>query len=140
MRRGACALSSKRGAMRDGDTRGRRLAIVSHALMNAHLSDDASAVAALAALEELGYGLMALPPATQSESIRIAAINHLVDQVQDYLRHGYAAIVVADDHVGDGIERLDAGCRTYGVVPPRRIRLGSDFHTALETVGAAGAA
>lgn len=121
--------------MRDSDIRGRRLAIVSHDLMNAHLSDDAASVAALAALEELGFGLMALPPAAQSESIRTEALRHLVDQVQDYLRHGYVAIAVADDHVGDGIERLETGCRAHGVTPPRRIRLGADFRATLETVG-----
>ena len=117
--------------MRDSDTRGRRLAIVSHALMNAHLSDDPSAMSALAALEELGYGLMALPPATQSEPLRIDALHHLVDQLQDYLRHGYAAIVVADDHVGDCLERLDAALRAHDATPPRRIRLGPDFRAAL---------
>ena len=118
--------------MRDSDIRGRRLAIVSDMLMNAHLTDDASAVDALAALEELGFGLMALPPAAQSEAIRREALRHLIEQVQDYLRHDYVAIAVADDHVGDGIERLDAGCRTYGVTPPRRIELGPDFRAALE--------
>ncbi len=53
--------------MREGDARGRRLAIVSHELMNAHLADDSKAEEALALLEELGYGLMSLPLGTQSE-------------------------------------------------------------------------
>ena len=124
--------------MRDSDIRGRRLAIVSHALMNAHLSDDASSVAALAALEELGYGLMSLPLAPPSP-LRLEALRHLVDQLQDYLRHGYAAIVVADDHVGVWIEPLDAALRAYNVAPPRRIRPGADFRAALEA-DAAGSA
>jgi len=123
--------------MRDSDIRGRRLAIVSHELMNAHLADDASSVAALAALEELGYGLMSLPQATQSEPVRTDALNHLVDQLQDYLRHGYAAIVVADAHIGVWIEPLDAACRTYGVAPLCRIPVGPEFRGALETVSAA---
>jgi hypothetical protein len=123
--------------MRESDTRGRRLAVVSHELMNAHLSDDAASIEALAALEELGYGLMALPPATQPEPLRIEAFDHLVDQLQDYLRHGYAAIVVADDHVGDWMERLDTACRTHHVTPPQRIRVAPDFRAALEAIGPA---
>lgn len=123
--------------MRESDTRGRLLAIVSHELMNAHLSDDAASMAALAALEELGYGLMALPPATQPEPLRIEAFNQLIDQLQDYLRHGYAAIVVADRHVGDWMERLDTACRAHNVTPPQRIRVASDVRAALATVSSA---
>lgn len=126
--------------MREGDIRGRRLAIVSHALMNAHLSDDASTVAALAALEELGFGLMSLPPETASAAVRSDALQHLVDQLQDYMRHGYAAIVVADAHIGVWNEPLDAALRAYGVAPPRRIPVGRDFRAALDAVSAAGAA
>ena len=126
--------------MREGDIRGRRLAIVSHALMNAHLSDDASSVEALAALEELGFGLMSLPTGTASASVRSDALQHLVDQLQDYLRHGYAAIVVADAQIGVWSEPLDAALRAYGVAPPRRIPVGPDFRAALEAISAAGPA
>ena len=126
--------------MREGDIRGRRLAIVSHGLMNAHLTDDASSVAALAALEERGFGLMSLPLETASAAVRSDALQHLVDQLQDYLRHGYAAIVVADAHMTNWIEPLDAALRAYGVAPPRRIPVGQDFRAALGAVSAAGPA
>lgn len=121
--------------MRESDARGRLLAIVSHELMNAHLSDDAASVAALAALEELGYGLMSLPPAAQPESLWLEAFDHLVDQLQDYLRHDYAVIVVADRHVADWMERLDTACRARNVTPPQRIRVAPDFRDALTAVG-----
>ena len=126
--------------MREGDIRGRRLAIVSHELMNAHLSDVASDIAALAALEELGFGLMALPPATAADAVRSDALHHLVDQLQDYLRHGYAAIVVADAHTTISIGPLDAALRAYGIAPLRRIPVEPDFRAALEAVSAAGPA
>jgi hypothetical protein len=123
--------------MRDSDIRGKRLAVVSHELMNAHLSDDASSVAALAALEELGFGLMSLPPAPSSP-LRIEALHHLVDQLQDYLRHGYAAVVIDDAHAGVWLEPLDAALRAHGASAPRRIPVGSDFRAALAAVGTAG--
>jgi hypothetical protein len=122
--------------MREGDARGRRLAIVSHELMNAHLADDSNAVEALALLEELGYGLMSLPPITQSDSIRVEALSQLVDQLQDYLRHGYTAIVVESRPADDLFERLDTVCSSRGIALPRRIRLGINFREALEAVRA----
>jgi len=118
--------------MREGDARGRRLAIVSHELMNAHLADDSKAEEALALLEELGYGLMSLPLGTQSESVRIEALGQLVDQLQDYLRHGYAAIIVESGPADDLFERLDMVCCSRGIAPLRHIRLGGDFRDALE--------
>jgi hypothetical protein len=114
------------------------LAIVGHELMNAHLADDADAVDALALLEELGYGLMSLPPTTQSEPLRAAALDQLVDQLQDYLRHGYAALIVESGPADDLLERLDAACRAHGIALPIRIRLGIDFRASLEAARASG--
>jgi hypothetical protein len=118
--------------MREGDPRGRRLAIVSHELMNAHLADDSDAADTLARIEALGYGLMSLPPVTQPESLQAAALNQLVDQLQDYIRHGYAAIAVEDRSTNGLLERLDAHCRRREIALPQRVRAGADFRLALE--------
>jgi hypothetical protein len=120
--------------MRETDARGRRIAIVTHELMNAHLSDDPNAVEALALLEALGYGLMSLPPDTQPEASRVEALGQLVDQLQDYLCHGFAAIIVECGPTDDLFERLGTVCRSRGIAPPRRIRLGIDFRDELELV------
>jgi hypothetical protein len=112
------------------------LAIVSHELMNAHLTDDSNAVDALALLEALGYGLISLPPTSQSESLRVEALDQLVDQLQDYIRHSYAAIIVESSPADDLYERLDTVCRSRGIALPPHIRLGMDFRVSLEAVRA----
>jgi hypothetical protein len=113
---------------------GRCLAIVSHELMNAHLGDDPNAIEALAALEELGYGMMALPPATQPASLEAEALDQLVDQLQDYVRHGYAAVIVESSPAEHVIDRLETACHSRGVATPRRIRSGADVRVALEAL------
>lgn len=119
--------------MREDDPRGRRLAIVAHELLNAHLAEDTDAADALSALEDLGYGLMALPPLTQAEAVRLQAVEQLVEQLQDYLRHGYRAVIVEGAAADPLPEALDAGCRRYGIDPPLcRLRTGRDFRRRLE--------
>jgi hypothetical protein len=112
------------------------LAIVSHGLMNAHLTNDADAAAALALLEESGYGLMSLPPTTQSESLRAAALDQLIDQLQDYVRHGYLAIVVESEPADHLVESLDAICRSRGIALLQRIPVGMNFRDSLGAVRA----
>jgi hypothetical protein len=103
--------------------------------MNAHLTSDAVAVEAMSLLEELGYGLMARPPVTQPEQLRAIALEQLIDQLQDYLRHGYTAIVVESYPADSLLERLDSACDDYRVARPNRTRIGPNFRASLESVG-----
>ena len=120
--------------MREDDVRGRCLAVISHELMNAHLGEDPDAIVALAALEELGFGLISLPPVTQSGSVQAEALEQLFDQLQDYLRHGYAAIIVESTPADALLERLETICRSHGAGLPQRIRLGTGFRASIEAV------
>jgi hypothetical protein len=100
--------------------------------MNVHLTGNANAIEAISLLEELGYGLMALPSVTQPEPVRILALDQLIDQLQDYLRHGYTAIAVESDPPDGLIQRLDRACDAYRIDRLRRVRIGPQFRTAID--------
>jgi hypothetical protein len=124
--------------MREADGRGRRLAVISHELMNAHLTNDADAITALALLEEFGYGLMALPSITQPDALRAVALEHLIDQLQDYLRHGYTAIVIESHPTDSLLQHLDGACDACRVARPPRIRIGPNFRASLDSESTRG--
>ena len=100
--------------MRDNDPRSRRIAVVSEALLNAHLLGDDEDRKLMHALEEDGFGLIQLPPDDVSPHAVEAAIGYAVDQVQDYLKNSYAVL----DALGPGgqaAEMFRIQCRNRGI-------------------------
>ena len=71
-------------------------------------------------LEDEGFGLMQLPPEDAPTEAIQSAIGFVVDQVQDYLKNGYAVVDAAGvrGRVADGFRNQ---CRMRGIeVPPYR--------------------
>ena len=103
--------------MRNDDLRSRCIAVVAERLLNAHLGGSAEERAMMRALEDEGFGLIQLPPEDGTPEAIAAAIGFAVDQVQDYLKNGYAAVDAAGENgrVADGFR---AQCRQRGIELP----------------------
>ncbi|HWA41647.1 MAG TPA: hypothetical protein VHA10_00430 [Hypericibacter adhaerens] len=80
--------------MRNNDPRSRCIAILPDLLVNAHLLEKgdgrrAPLEQALAILEQAGFGFHQLPPDDLPVDRARASIDFALDQIADYLKHGY---------------------------------------------------
>jgi hypothetical protein len=94
--------------MRGGDARSYRMAIVAEYLVNPDAPENerlgGAPPAACALLEELGYGLVVLPPYDFPDAGIAERVEYLVDDALEYRSSGYDVVVVGVDGLtGKGV-------------------------------------
>ncbi len=105
--------------MRGTDQRSRKIAVVSDRGLNAHLHDDEARPKLIANLAVQGYGLIVLPPESVAGEVARTAVSYAVDQVQDYVKNGYAvcdALLPQDSGAVAEVFRVE--CRIRGLSLP----------------------
>ena len=85
--------------MRNNDPRSRCIAILPDALVNGHLLAQGDPrreplLRAFALLDDAGFGIVQLPPNDLSVERARASLDFALDQVADYLKHGYRFLQV----------------------------------------------
>jgi hypothetical protein len=84
----------------EGDARGFRIAVCADTLVN----PEPGRLDALAVCERAGFGVMQLPATWYPEEVASGWLEQVAEQLDEYLRHGYAVVLVT--RAGD-----DAGVR-----------------------------
>ena len=79
----------------EGDARGFRIAVCADALVN----PEPGGLDGLAVCERAGYGVMQLPATWYPEEVAAGWLEQVAEQLDEYLRHGYAVVLVT--HAGD---------------------------------------
>jgi hypothetical protein len=102
--------------MTSSDVRSRRVALVHESIVNAHVGNarPGGVRVIFAALAELGFGLVALPPAGLPAAASAMAVELALDQIADYAASGYRTVWVRggdDPHDAALAERVAAECR-----------------------------
>jgi hypothetical protein len=77
------------------DARGFRVALISDDLVN----PGTDGLDGLAVLEAEGWGAIQLPPDSSSRTVSTALLEHIAEQVEEFLRNGYEVVVIGD-HAG----------------------------------------
>ena len=114
------------------DSRGWRMALVPETLVNPPETLRATLPDVLGVLEEAGYGVLQLPPATGNQRLLLAVI---ADQVAEYAHHGYAVVAIGlrgEPDNGLHWRRLVPLLRHRGVALPPRHIIQPDSQVALE--------
>jgi hypothetical protein len=103
----------------EGDARGFRVAVCADALVN----PEPGALDALEVCRRTGFGVMQLPATWYPEDVTAGWLEQVAEQLDEYLRHGYAVVVVtrAGDAAGDEQRRaLGAALEAIGHdLPPQ---------------------
>lgn len=86
-----------------GDVRSRRVAVVTDAVVN----DPRGAVDALI---DAGWGLIQLPPTDLPAATRVALLEMIAEQVDEYQRHGYVVCACAD--ADRDLALIESRCRS----------------------------
>lgn len=74
----------------EGDARGFRVAVCADVLVN----PEPGGLDALAVCERAGFGVMQLPAAWYPDEVAAGWIEQVAEQLDEYLRHGYAVVLV----------------------------------------------
>jgi hypothetical protein len=74
----------------EGDRRGFRVAVCADALVN----PEAGGLDALAVCERTGFGVMQLPATWYPEDVAAGWLEQVAEQLDEYLRRGYAVVLV----------------------------------------------
>jgi hypothetical protein len=101
----------------EGDARGFRVAVCADALVN----PQPGGLDALAVCERAGFGVMQLPATWYPEDVAAGWLEQVAEQLDEYLRRGYAVVLVvqADDPAGRSQrEALGAALAAIGHVLP----------------------
>jgi hypothetical protein len=85
--------------VRDDDPRGRKIAVVSDAIVNGP---------GLTVFEREGWGVMQLPPRELDQDASVLWVENLADQVAEFLRHGYTVVAVVGQDDAPAARRLPA--------------------------------
>jgi hypothetical protein len=82
----------------EGDERGFRIAVCADALVN----PEPGGLDALAVCARTGFGVMQLPATWYPEEVAAGWLEQVAEQLDEYLRHGYAVVLVtcAGDEAG----------------------------------------
>jgi hypothetical protein len=93
--------------MRNNDPRSRCIAILPDALVNGHLlpKDDPQChrlQQAFAILDQAGFGIVQLPPDELPVDRARASLDFALDQIADYLKHGYRFLRIELSTAGGG--------------------------------------
>jgi hypothetical protein len=74
----------------EGDARGFRIAVCADALVN----PEPGGLDALAVCARTGFGVMQLPATWYPEEVAAGWLEQVAEQLDEYLRHGYAVVLV----------------------------------------------
>jgi hypothetical protein len=88
----------------EGDLRGFRVAVCADALVN----PEPGALDALAVCERTGYGVMQMPAAWYPEDVAAGWLEQVAEQLDEYLRRGYAVVLVTSAGDAAGAAQRDA--------------------------------
>jgi hypothetical protein len=93
--------------MRNNDPRSRCIAILPDMLVNGHLLAKADPrrqrlLEAFASLDKAGFGIVQLPPDDLPVDHARASLDFALDQIADYLKHGYRFLRIELDEPGGG--------------------------------------
>jgi hypothetical protein len=103
----------------DGDLRGFRVAVCADALVN----PEPGGLDALAVCERTGFGVMQLPATWYPEDVAAGWLEQVAEQLDEYLRRGYAVVLVmiVGDPAGAGQrDALEAALAKIGhELPPQ---------------------
>jgi hypothetical protein len=82
----------------EGDARGFRVAVCADALVN----PEPGGLDALAVCARAGFGVMQLPATWYPEEVAAGWLEQVAEQLDEYLRHGYAVVLVTRAGDADG--------------------------------------
>ncbi len=88
----------------EGDKRGFRVAVCADALVN----PEPGGLDALAVCERAGYGVMQLPATWYPEDVAAGWLEQVAEQLDEYLRRGYAVVLVTRAGDVDGAAQREA--------------------------------
>jgi hypothetical protein len=91
-----------------GDPRGRQVAVVADALLERLLP----------LLEAERWGVIQLPPGGLGDEAESMWLEHVAEHVAEFLRNGYAVVLIDDGRLADGV---DAALAELGVAPLPRL-------------------
>jgi hypothetical protein len=74
----------------EGDARGFRVAVCADVLVN----PEPGGLDALAVCERTGFGVMQLPATWYPDDVAAGWLEQVAEQLDEYLRHGYAVVLV----------------------------------------------
>ena len=74
----------------EGDARGFRIAVCADALVN----PEPGGLDALEVCRRAGFGVMQLPATWYPDDVAFAWLEQVAEQLDEYLRHGYAVVLV----------------------------------------------
>jgi DNA-binding transcriptional LysR family regulator len=82
----------------EGDARGFRVAVCADVLVN----PESGGLDALAVCARAGFGVMQLPATWYPEEVAAGWLEQVAEQLDEYLRHGYAVVLVTRAGDADG--------------------------------------
>ena len=88
----------------EGDKRGFRVAVCADALVN----PEPGGLDALAVCERAGYGVMQLPATWYPDDVAAGWLEQVAEQLDEYLRRGYAVVLVTRAGDVDGAAQREA--------------------------------
>jgi hypothetical protein len=88
----------------EGDLRGHRVAVCADALVN----PEPGGLDALAVCERTGFGVMQLPATWYPEDVAAGWLEQVAEQLDEYLRRGYAVVLVTTAGDPAGASQRDA--------------------------------
>ena len=99
----------------EGDARGFRVAVCADALVN----PEPGGLDALAVCERAGFGVMQLPATWYPDDVAAGWLEQVAEQLDEYLRHGYAVVLVTRAGDAAGARQRKAFGRRAGGDRPR---------------------
>ena len=87
----------------EGDKRGHRVAVCADALVN----PEPGGLDALAVCERAGFGVMQLPATWYPANVAAGWLEQVAEQLDEYLRRGYAVVVVTVAGDAAGASQLE---------------------------------
>jgi hypothetical protein len=88
----------------EGDARGFRIAVCADALVN----PEPGGLDALEVCQRSGFGVMQLPATWYPEDVAAGWLEQVAEQLDEYLRHGYAVVLVTRAGDADGARQRTA--------------------------------
>jgi hypothetical protein len=88
----------------EGDLRGFRVAVCADALVN----PEPGGLDALAVCERAGFGVMQLPATWYPDDVAAGWLEQVAEQLDEYLRRGYAVVLVTRARDADGTRQRKA--------------------------------
>jgi hypothetical protein len=109
----------------EGDERGFRIAVCADTLVN----PEPGGIDALEVCRRAGFGVMQLPATWYPEDVTSAWLEQVAEQLDEYLRHGYAVVLVTRARDAAGTQQrkaLAAALKAIGHALPPEFRSTGD--------------